>query len=93
MLVHDQQKPAARASELSGEGVATDADSAEVDNPLDREASRKPPTASRALREAASTEMILDAIFLGADAVALVEIKTIKLHSLTDARQWIQCCS
>ena len=75
MPARDQQKP--------GEGTIVVADSA-VDNPLDREAGRGPPT-GRALREVGGAEHIFDAIFLGADALVLVQIKTVTLHSLTDA--------
>jgi hypothetical protein len=75
MPVRDQQKP--------GEGVIAVTDFA-VNNPLDREASRTPPT-GRALREVWGTENIYDAIFLGADTLALVQAKRVTLHSLTDA--------
>ena len=37
------------------------------------------------MREVWGTEFILDAIFLGADALVLVHAKTFTLHSLTDA--------
>ena len=50
----------------SAEGVA-----AVANNPL-REASRAPPT-GRALRDVEGTESIYGAVFLGADALALVE--------------------
>jgi hypothetical protein len=73
----------ARDQQKTGEGVIAVADSA-VDNPLDREAGRGPPT-GRALREVGGGELILEAIFLGADALALVQLKTVTLHSLTDA--------
>jgi hypothetical protein len=72
MPARDRQKP--------GEGTIAVADSA-VDNPLDREASRGPPT-GRALREVGGAELILDAIFLGVEALALVHVKTVTLHSL-----------
>jgi WD40 repeat protein len=76
MLARDQQKP--------GEGAIAVADSA-VDNPaLDRQVSHAPPT-GRALREVEGSELGHDAIFLGADALALVQMKTVTLHSLTDA--------
>ena len=75
MPARDRQKP--------GEGIAAAADSA-VDNPLDREASGAPPT-GRALREVGGAKLIQDAIFLGADALVLVHIKMVTLHSLTDA--------
>jgi hypothetical protein len=75
MPVRDQQKP--------GEGAIDVADSS-VDNPLDGEASRSPPT-GRALREVGGADLLFDAIFLGVDALALVQNKTVTLHSLTDA--------
>jgi hypothetical protein len=76
MPVRDQQKP--------GEGAIVVADSADVDNPLDRDTSRAPPT-GRALREVGVAELVYNAIFLGADALVLVQAKTVTLHSLTDA--------
>jgi hypothetical protein len=73
MPARDRQKPE--------EAVAAVAFS--TGNPL-REASRAPPT-GRALREVGGAEEIPGAIFLGADALALVQIKSVTLYSLTDA--------
>jgi hypothetical protein len=72
MPAHDRQQP----EEGADASVAIAAG-----NPL-REASRAAPT-GRALREVEGAEMIFDAIFLGADALALVQGKTVTLHSLT----------
>jgi WD40 repeat protein len=75
MPARDRQQPE--------EGVVTVADSASI-NPL-REASRAPPT-GRASREVGGTETIYGAVFLGADALALVEAWCcVTLHSLTNA--------
>jgi hypothetical protein len=74
--------PARDQQRKSAEGADAAADSA--DNPLGREAGRAPPT-GRAVREVGGTDTIGGAIFLGADALALVQAKTVTLHSLTDA--------
>ena len=55
-----------------------------MDNPL-REAGRRAPPTGRAVREVKGAEHIFAAIFLGADALVLVQMKTATLHSLTDA--------
>jgi WD40 repeat protein len=86
MPARDQQKPEV--------GVATVADAADnlLDNPLTtrEDPARAPPT-GRALREVKSIDLtykaymfIYNAIFLGADTIALVQYKRVTLHSLTD---------
>ena len=66
----------------SEEGAAAVADAAANNNPLS-EVGRAAPT-GRALRKVEGTEIIFDAVFLGADALALVQMKRVTLHSLTD---------
>ena len=70
-----------RPAEARG-GVAALAESA-VDNPL-HEAGRAPPT-GRALREVQGAEPICDAIFLGVEALALIQAHRVMLHILMDA--------
>jgi WD40 repeat protein len=66
----------------SEEGAAAVADAAANNNPLS-EVGRAAPT-GRALRKVEGTEIIFDAVFLGADALALVQMKRVTLHSRTD---------
>jgi WD40 repeat protein len=77
MPAHDRQREPKEA------GLAADPS----DNPLHEvpgdgvDGSRDPPSA---LREVQSTAGIYDAIFLGADALAVLYAKKVTLHSLTD---------
>jgi WD40 repeat protein len=72
MPVRDRQKP---------EEATAVADAA-TDNPL-HEAGRAPAT-GRALRKVESADVIWNAIFLGADALALAHQKKVTLHNLID---------
>ena len=73
MPARDRQQPEGGAAAIANSTA----------NPL-REAGRAPPT-GRARREVEGTEIIFDAVFLGADALALVQTNAVTLHSLTDA--------
>ena len=82
MPTRDQQRNSAEAGAVAAAAVDFSAD-----NPLERETSRAPPPTPRALREVGGAESITNAVFLGADALALVENKTVTLHSLTDTAE------
>ena len=69
MPAHDRQRPIEEGTSVVVGGA--------TDNPL-REASSTtaPPWTGRAMREAGGTNFILGAIFVGADALVVVELKT-----------------